>query len=431
MPKPEMKQESELTLADFLRHPIWIGVHNYDVDEPWYEESDEETVRPWTGQLPFAETRGTALVAARFLLADGSVYPGYCCAVANDWDKPQVPVSGAPQAKALSWSAMHGGVALSILLLQSPTIFVGGRSFDFQLRVPELRRGYIREFYSALGKSPTDVFPIQFKAESGLASGIVSGTVDGFFNFPLWVSDYEITKGESFLVDSPVSNTPPMTMTAASVTGRQSLRAGAKETEVKANDVPSRRGAERVDLTLEDIQQFPVWIRVHSLDESKPFPKQYHFVPWTGRFPVDSATEHVRIPASFTLHDGNVYQGYVRAVPENWADIDPSPTLLGGGHVIQGSSPRKRFGGSPLAVVGEHQPCLFIGNRKFFFWCGPRCDLDELRHSFYEAIGKGPDDVFPIAFRGAPGYATGITSGEIEGFYEIRWGTNKAPRVVR
>src|SRR5438876_535495 len=265
MPKPEMKQESELTLADFLRHPIWIGVHNYDVDEPWYEESDEETVRPWTGQLPFAETRGTALVAARFLLADGSVYPGYCCAVANDWDKPQVPVSGAPQAKALSWSAMHGGVALSILLLQSPTIFVGGRSFDFQLRVPELRRGYIREFYSALGKSPTDVFPIQFKAESGLASGIVSGTVDGFFNFP--------------------------------------------------------------------------------------------------------------------LHDGNVYQGYVRAVPENWADIDPSPTLLGGGHVIQGSSPRKRFGGSPLAVVGEHQPCLFIGNRKFFFWCGPRCDLDELRHS--------------------------------------------------
>src|SRR5438552_16309205 len=66
MPKPEMKQESELTLADFLRHPIWIGVHNYDVDEPWYEESDEETVRPWTGSYRSRRLGGPHLLQRDF-----------------------------------------------------------------------------------------------------------------------------------------------------------------------------------------------------------------------------------------------------------------------------------------------------------------------------------------------------------------------------
>src|SRR5689334_3630758 len=58
---PEMKQDYDLTPEDFLRYPVWIGVHNYDYGQPWYEKADEQTFRPWTEPLPFAEKRGTPL----------------------------------------------------------------------------------------------------------------------------------------------------------------------------------------------------------------------------------------------------------------------------------------------------------------------------------------------------------------------------------
>lgn len=48
MSKPELKQIGALSLSDFLRHPVWVGVHTRDTDEPWYDETDEETYRPWT-----------------------------------------------------------------------------------------------------------------------------------------------------------------------------------------------------------------------------------------------------------------------------------------------------------------------------------------------------------------------------------------------
>src|SRR5215475_9468923 len=98
--KPELKQEGDLTQADFERFPVWIGVHNYDSDEePWYEESDEETYRPWTGPLPFAEEKGIALVATTFQFADGSIYAGYCQATWENWDTtppPSKAMDGTP-----------------------------------------------------------------------------------------------------------------------------------------------------------------------------------------------------------------------------------------------------------------------------------------------------------------------------------------------
>jgi len=58
MSKPRMRQEYDLTPADFNRCPVWVSVHNHDSDEPWYDQADENTFRPWTGALPFAEPRG-------------------------------------------------------------------------------------------------------------------------------------------------------------------------------------------------------------------------------------------------------------------------------------------------------------------------------------------------------------------------------------
>ena len=37
-------------------------------------------------------------------------------------------------------------------------------------------------FYTELGRRADAVFPIQFKAKPGLASGIASGAIDGFYS---------------------------------------------------------------------------------------------------------------------------------------------------------------------------------------------------------------------------------------------------------
>lgn len=430
---PEMKQECDLTPADFRRQPVWVGVHNYDSDEPWYEHSDEETYRPWAGPLPFAEKRGVALVAAAFVLADGSVYPGYCRAVSDDWDVPQAPmtVRGVTREKPLSWSAMHGGGPLSVLLLQGPTVFVNGRPSDFQLRIPKLRKTSVQSFYTAIGKTPGEVFPLRFAADSRLASGIISGKLDGFYDFPLWRKDYEIDTGESFLRQDAGSALDLESIVPADAPGQSSLATAANERETSSHKAVQLEAEERLALSLEDIRRHPVWVRVQFLDETKPILTRYKFRPWTSSLPVDAEKEYARIPATFLLRNGTEYPGYMRAVPENWMDGVPPPTTISGGGVFHGSSPRVRFGGSPLAIVGEQLPCMFVDGQKFWFWCRPRDNSYQLRRRFYAAIGKEPGEIFPITFQGAPGFSTGILSGEIGGFYETRWGTRKAPRIVR
>lgn len=427
---PEMKQEYDLTPADFERQPVWVGVHNLDTDEPWYEQSDEEPFRPWTGPLPFAEKIGIALVKATFVLTDGSVYPGYCRAVADDWDVPPAGMMTRDDIlkKPASWSAMHGGVQLSVLLLQSPTIFINGRPFDFQLRIQRLRKTSVQSFYAAAGKTPQDVFPLRFAADSGLAAGIISGKLDGFYDFPLWSKDYVIDTGESFLRQDAGAAAGPEAVVPASASGHSSL---AHEPEADSGEAVQPAAEERIDLSLEDFRRHPVWVRVPFLDETRAIVSRFKFRPWTGSLPVDAEKEHVRIPATFVLRDGSQYPGYVGAVPENWADIVPPPTVINGGGVFQASSPRARFGGSPLAIVGEQQPALFVDGQKFWFWCRAKDNSHELRLRFYKAMGKEADQIFPIRFQGTEGLSTGLVCGEVEGFYETRWGTRKPPKVVR
>ena len=66
MAKPELKQFGDLTRKDFERCPVWIGCHTADYDEPWYDDTDEETFRPWTGALPADASQGMLLVRATF-----------------------------------------------------------------------------------------------------------------------------------------------------------------------------------------------------------------------------------------------------------------------------------------------------------------------------------------------------------------------------
>lgn len=208
---PDMKQEYDLTEQDFLRYPVWIGVHNHDYGQPWYDKADEQTVRPWTEPLPFAEKRGIALVKGTFELADGSTYPGFFSAVGHNWDEP-IPgrrMKNGTYTKPLQWSARRTGGPLTILALQRPVIFVGGQLFDFHLRRPPRRKPYIKKFYTAIGKPPEAVFPARFFADAGLSTRIVEGRMDGFFTFPL-DQPHEIDTGKMLLLEPGDPDPPPI-----------------------------------------------------------------------------------------------------------------------------------------------------------------------------------------------------------------------------
>ena len=70
--RPILKQFGNLTPSDFSQHPVWVNVHVIDYEEDWYNETDEETFRPWDGNLPADPSETMFLVKARLTLADGS-----------------------------------------------------------------------------------------------------------------------------------------------------------------------------------------------------------------------------------------------------------------------------------------------------------------------------------------------------------------------
>jgi hypothetical protein len=150
---PELKQFADLRESDFQRYPVWIACHTADYGKPWYEQTDEETFRPWTGQLPAALTEGMLLVRAIVELRDGSRYPGFVTPAFEDGD----------------------------LGTQQPQAFTAGRSFGFWGGICGVPIEERREFYAALQRAPDEVFPLSFSAEPGLATGIVTGRVEGFY----------------------------------------------------------------------------------------------------------------------------------------------------------------------------------------------------------------------------------------------------------
>ncbi len=134
---------------------MWIGCHTADYDEPWYENTDEQTFRPWTGELPADAFKGMLLVKASLELRDGSRHAGF--------------VTPAPNEGELG--------------TQQPQIFAANQRFSFWggiFGVPEEGR---KALYAALGKSPDEVFPLRFSADPSLATLVTTGKVDGFYRF--------------------------------------------------------------------------------------------------------------------------------------------------------------------------------------------------------------------------------------------------------
>ena len=152
--RPLLRQAADLTAADFEAHPVWVHCHIVDYDEPWYEDTDEETFRPWLGRIPVAPGHAIYLLRAGVVFADGSCWPGIV----------------TPAEKPDDFGSMQ------------PCVFIGTRCFTFWGGMPGVPKETREEFYrEAKRGSVRDVFPAQVRAEPSLASGVTSITVHGFY----------------------------------------------------------------------------------------------------------------------------------------------------------------------------------------------------------------------------------------------------------
>jgi hypothetical protein len=154
--QPTLKQFGELSLDDFDTSSVWVQCHVIDYDEPWYEDTDEETFRPWDRAIPVdPDNAATFLVRAAFELAGGSSpLPGFVTPQAAD------PVD---------------------LGTMQPHIFTPrGRLGSFWLGMfgePDA------DFYHTLLEISAPVFPIRFSALPGLSLGLAAGVLEGFYRW--------------------------------------------------------------------------------------------------------------------------------------------------------------------------------------------------------------------------------------------------------
>jgi hypothetical protein len=156
--KPLLKQFMELRATDLEAYPVWVNCHTIDYNEPWYDETNEETFRPWTKKIPVDPDEAMFLIKSDFTLVDGTRLQGFITPVA-DGDKD----------------------IIKILDIIQPFIFgPKGEFIQIWFGRSSCSEEKVRGVYSLLEKKPGDVFPIKFEATAGLANGRTSGIIPGF-----------------------------------------------------------------------------------------------------------------------------------------------------------------------------------------------------------------------------------------------------------
>ena len=183
---PGVKQIDRLTPEAFQEHPVWTRVPFLDPAKPIWQQF---AFRPWTGPVPVDPSEPIDfVVSATFILRNGTEYPGYIRPILENWADVVPPPTVLPGTtiQLRSLRERHGDTGLSIVEAQLPAMFVGNDVFRFWCGPrfdPEEQR--IR-LYESLGKTPDDIFPITFHAAPGLATGVVSGEIHGFYE-PTWM----------------------------------------------------------------------------------------------------------------------------------------------------------------------------------------------------------------------------------------------------
>lgn len=143
------KQVSDLTPADLKECPVW----EFALDEEGVEGQDEATVRPMPAAYALDPGAGTLVVRATFRLADGTKMEGY--------------LTPPPDAEPGLGSIQ-------------PVIVSGLGQVGFWMGVIRPQPSDLAKLYLRLGKSASQVFPLQFESNVELKSGRVSGTIPGF-----------------------------------------------------------------------------------------------------------------------------------------------------------------------------------------------------------------------------------------------------------
>ena len=138
--RPTLKQFGHLGPGDFIAHPVWVSCHTVDYDEPWYDDTDEETFRPWLGEVPVAVDE-MYLLACDFIMADGSRYPGFATPAFESDDM------GVIQPQVFSPSGKRYAFCLGMFA----------------------RQEQIDAFYVDFAKRSSSIFPVTFRNPFGRA----------------------------------------------------------------------------------------------------------------------------------------------------------------------------------------------------------------------------------------------------------------------
>jgi hypothetical protein len=143
------KQVYALTLDDLGAFPVW----EFRSDDKEEVDSDESTVQPYTASGSLDATDRMFVVRAAFILADGSRRRGYF----------------TPPGRG---DAGIGTLQPIIVTARGQVRFWCGTA------APDPKR--LAHSYELLGKTATQVFPIQFESEVELVGGPIRDSVPGF-----------------------------------------------------------------------------------------------------------------------------------------------------------------------------------------------------------------------------------------------------------
>jgi hypothetical protein len=150
------KPVDQLTWADFAASPVW----EFALDEEGEPGQDETTVRPYPVNGELDPTRGMFVIAAKFVLADGTPMQGYLTP----------PVQGEASL----------GTLQPIIITPVGQVF-----FWCGMIAPDDER--IAQSYSMLGKSsPSEVFPIEFESNFPVRGGPIRGALPAFLVLEDW-----------------------------------------------------------------------------------------------------------------------------------------------------------------------------------------------------------------------------------------------------
>lgn len=159
MPKhPILKQFEAFEAADFAAWPVWVPCRPGDLDQPWYGQTDANTYRPWTDELPVGRDMRSFLAQSSLTLADGSVLEGFAACPAH-------------------------GANFDISTTRPQLFTVMGRRFDFWFGNSSPSTFAKHDFYASIGKTATQVFPILNVVSPKISAVDLTITIPGFLHF--------------------------------------------------------------------------------------------------------------------------------------------------------------------------------------------------------------------------------------------------------